>query len=146
MINTEKEYQRALTTLDKGRKRLEDQKKALVAKGLTGEQVKRVIDPMRAFLQNIENDVKWYERAKKGEIPLDESLETIGRTLVALRITKGMTQEELAHKLAITQGQVSEDEEDEYHGISVERARKILSVFGLEGRLRLTPSPQRKAA
>jgi DNA-binding XRE family transcriptional regulator len=146
MIHTERQYQRSRMILEKSLKKLEQQKEELAAKSLGAEQIKRVLDPTRAFLQNIENDIQWYERAKKGNIPLDENLETIGRILVALRIAKDLTQEELAKKLDITQAQVSQDENDEYHGISVERVKKILAVFGLEGRVRFAPSRHTKAA
>src|SRR5260370_3224044 len=137
IIHTESQYQRSLATVRESRKVLEEKKKQLVAKGLTPQQIKRVLDPTRSFLQDIEWEVKWYERAKRGEILPDENLESLGRTLIALRIACGMTQTELAKRLDITQAQVSQDESDEYHAISVERAQKILSVFGahLAGRV-----------
>jgi DNA-binding XRE family transcriptional regulator len=146
MIRTEAEYRRTLVSLEKGRLRIEEQKRELKARGLDEKEVEHFVGPAHAFLWNFENDIQWYERAKRGEIPTSENLETLGRVLVALRISKGMTQGELAKALAISQSQVSQDENDEYHGISIERAQKILKVFGLEGQLRFTPSGRREAA
>ncbi|MDZ7772199.1 MAG: helix-turn-helix transcriptional regulator [Balneolaceae bacterium] len=57
------------------------------------------------------------------------TLPSIGRWLIGLRIAKGWTQEELANRLGVSQAQVSRDENNEYHGISVEKAQKILDVF-----------------
>ena len=55
----------------------------------------------------------------------------IGRLLIAVRIAQGMTQRELAERLAVHESQVSRDERNEYHGITVERASRILEALGV---------------
>jgi DNA-binding XRE family transcriptional regulator len=147
MLTSEAAYRRTKGIITQTLVHLQKQEKELAAKGLAAPKVKRLLDPTRAFLAQFIFDVKSYEDAKKGKIPPIESIETIGRSLIALRIAKGMTQAELAEKLGISQGQVSQDEKDEYHAITVERAQKILSVFGarLVSKVVMDPRP-RKAA
>jgi DNA-binding XRE family transcriptional regulator len=146
LISTEAHYQRSLKMLQATEKGLIEDQAKMEKEGRTKEQIKRVLDPTRAFLKGMAYDLKWFERAKKGEIPAEENFETIGRTLIALRIGKGLTQEALAQKLGVSQSMVSQDENDEYHGISVERAQKILAAFGLEGKISFAPAPQSEAA
>jgi transcriptional regulator with XRE-family HTH domain len=52
--------------------------------------------------------------------------------LVALRIAKGLTQRELAERLGVHESQVSRDERNEYHGITLERARRILQAMQVD--------------
>ena len=56
----------------------------------------------------------------------------IGRLLIALRIAKGLTQRELAERLEVSERQVSRDERNEYHGVTVERANRIFEALGVE--------------
>ena len=55
----------------------------------------------------------------------------VGRLLVALRIAVGMSQRDLAKLLKVHKSQVSRDERNEYHGITLERATRILDALGL---------------
>jgi transcriptional regulator with XRE-family HTH domain len=50
--------------------------------------------------------------------------------LIALRIAAGMTQRQLADRLDVSEAQVSRDERNEYHGITVERAQRIIDALG----------------
>ena len=49
--------------------------------------------------------------------------------LIGLRIARGMTQRELARRMDVDETAVSRDERNEYHGITVERARKVLDAL-----------------
>ena len=60
------------------------------------------------------------------------TLRGICHLLISARISKGMTQRELAQRLGINESQVSRDERNEYHGITIERAARILEVLGVE--------------
>ena len=59
-----------------------------------------------------------------------KNFEGFGRLLIALRIYQGWTQKSLAEALGVDPSQVSRDERNEYHGITLERASRILEVLG----------------
>ena len=141
MIHTEKEYQRAIKQVEATEKGTANQRAELLKKDMSADQIKRLLDPGLSLLEDMKDEIQWYERAKKGIFYPVTDLESLGRTLVALRISSGLTQEELASKLGVTQPQVSRDENEEYHAITVERAQKILAVFGarLESKVIMTP-------
>jgi transcriptional regulator with XRE-family HTH domain len=52
--------------------------------------------------------------------------------LISARIAKGLTQRQLAEKLGVNESQVSRDERNEYHGVTLDRAARILEVLGVE--------------
>jgi len=52
------------------------------------------------------------------------------RLLIARRIAKGVRQQELAERLGVREVVVSKDERNEYHGITVARAQKIIKALG----------------
>jgi transcriptional regulator with XRE-family HTH domain len=51
--------------------------------------------------------------------------------LIGLRNARGMTQRERARRMDAGKTAVSRDEHNEYHGITVERARKGLEALGV---------------
>lgn len=54
----------------------------------------------------------------------------LGRLLVSMRIFRGMTQRDLSIRLGVHESQVSRDERNEYHGITVSRAARIFEILG----------------
>ena len=54
-----------------------------------------------------------------------------GRRWPRGRIALGLTQQELAERLKVSAAQVSCDERNDYHGITVERAQRILEALGV---------------
>ncbi|MDQ5934747.1 MAG: hypothetical protein QG574_2816, partial [Cyanobacteriota bacterium erpe_2018_sw_21hr_WHONDRS-SW48-000092_B_bin.40] len=48
------------------------------------------------------------------------------------RIANGISQAELAKRLAVDVSQVSRDERNDYHGISIERAERVVAALGEE--------------
>ncbi len=103
---------------------------------------------MRSFHLQLEEEVKSYERLRRGDLGELQNLHGLGRTLVALRIALGLTQRELAERLEVHESQVSRDERNEYHGITVDRASRILDALGVELRsiFRPLPAPAQKRA
>ena len=94
------------------------------------------IDPLATFSLQLREEVEEYERLMRGQFEPLENLNGIGHMLVALRIYKGMKQKELAEKLGIKESQVSRDERNEYHGVTLERASRIFDALGVELRSR----------
>jgi len=90
------------------------------------------LDPQRTFHEQIKQDVESYERLKRGEFEELHNFQGIGRMLIALRIYQGLTQRELAEELGVHETQVSRDEKNEYHGVTIERASRILETLAVD--------------
>ncbi len=131
MIRNEVEYQEAVKRLKEERARYDAHERELVRMGLKPDEVKRAMDPLRSFNLQLEEEVEAYERLKRGDLGEIDNLHGLGRTLVALRIALGLTQRQLAERLAVNESQVSRDERNEYQGITVDRASRILDALGV---------------
>jgi hypothetical protein len=129
MIRNETEYQEAVRRQKEERERLAEHKTRLKAAGLSGDELRRALDPLRSFHLQLDEEIESYERLKRGELDELENLHGIGRTLIALRIALGLTQRELAERTGAHESQISRDERNEYHGITVERVSKILDAL-----------------
>ncbi len=143
MIRSETEYQEAVVRLKDEATRMKEQQKQLKELDLSKEEIKRVMDPVRSFHEQLKEEVESYEKLKRGEFEEVRNFDGIGRLLVALRISQGITQRELADRLGVHESQVSRDERNEYHGITVERAGRVLEAVGADTRtavLSLLPS------
>lgn len=142
MIHSEKEYKAAVERIGQEKQRLARQKAELKAMGLGPAEVKRAMDPMLSFHQQLEEEVQGYERLKRGEFEEIGNLRGLGQLLVSLRIARGLTQRQLAERLGVHETQVSRDERNEYHGITLERAARILDALGAEVRSRVELSEE----
>ena len=129
MIRNEKEYRQAVERIRQEKERLHRVEAELKAMRLGFAEVKRALDPMRSFHRQLEEEVAGYERLKRGEFDEIRNLRGLGQLLVSLRIARGLTQRQLAEKLGVHETQVSRDERNEYHGITLERAATILEAL-----------------
>jgi len=136
MIRNEPEYQEATRRQREELERLEQHRGRLEAAGLTAEEVERALNPLRSFHLQLAEEIESYERLRRGDLGELVNLHGLGRTLIALRIARGLSQRELAEKLGVHESQVSRDERNEYHGITVERAARVLDAMGVELRSR----------
>ncbi len=134
MIRNENEYQEAVKRLRGEAERLKQQKSKLQTMDLSKEEIKRVLDPVRSFHEQLKEEVTSYERLKRGDFDELHNFDGVGRLLVALRIAKGVTQRDLAERLAVHESQVSRDERNEYHGVTVDRAHRVLEALGVDVR------------
>jgi DNA-binding XRE family transcriptional regulator len=132
MIRNESEYQEASRRLLEERARLDEQGKKLEEMGLTEEQVTRALDPMRSFHLQLVEELEAYERLKRGDFGQLVNLKGLGRQLIALRIARGLTQRQLAERLGVHESQVSRDERNDYHGITVDRAQRVLEALSAQ--------------
>ena len=131
MIRNENEYREAVRRLDEEKARFDQHQDRLMSMGLSADEVKTALDPMRSFHEQLKEEVESYERLKRGEMAELMNLHGLGLTLVGLRIALGLSQRELAERLGIHESQVSRDERNEYHGITVERAARVLDALGV---------------
>jgi transcriptional regulator with XRE-family HTH domain len=56
-----------------------------------------------------------------------------------------MTQRQLAERLGVNETAVSRDERNEYHGITVDRATKVLEALGARIETKVVMMPQMRA-
>jgi DNA-directed RNA polymerase specialized sigma subunit len=134
MIRNEREYREAVRRLQEEQVRLQDHRERLQGSGLSEEEIKRVLDPLRSFHAQLQEEVQSYERLKRGDIAEITNLHGLGRTLIALRIAKGLSQRALAERLGVDESQVSRDERNEYHNVTVARAARILDALDVQMR------------
>ncbi len=132
MIRNETEYKEATNRLEAESARLAEQATALKKKGLTSEEAQRVLDPLQSFHEQLREEVASYERLRRGEFEELRNFDGVGRLLIGLRIFRSLSQRELAEKLGVHESQVSRDERNEYHGITVERANRLIEALGVE--------------
>ncbi len=146
MIRNEKEYKEAVRRINQDEAVMKKQKASLKKHNLRTAEINRALEPTLAFHRQLVDEVRWYERVKRREFDTISGLDEVGRTLIALRIASGLTQKDLAKCLGVKEAQVSRDERNEYHGISLERAHKIMKTFGvhLEAEIALDRPLERK--
>lgn len=146
MIRNEGEYQEASGRLADERNRLTEHRTRLREAGLNDVEIKRVIDPMESFHLQLQEEVESYERLKRGEFDDLDNLRGLGHLLISTRIAQGISQRELARRLAVHESQVSRDERNEYFGITLERAAKILDALSVRLRTKVELEPLRPTA
>ena len=66
--------------------------------------------------------------------------------LISLRIAQGISQRELAKRLDVHESQVSRDERNEYFGITLERAIRILDALNVRLRTTVEIEPPKAVA
>lgn len=130
MIRNEREYKEALSRLERDKEVVAAQRRALAEHGLSEEEVERGLGPLLSFRAQLEEEIEWYERARRREFKVSHDVRDLGQMLIALRIANGLTQKELAERLGVSEAMVSRDERNEYHGITVERTQRILDAMG----------------
>jgi DNA-binding XRE family transcriptional regulator len=141
MIRNEAEYQEASKRLFEELGRLDEHRARLKEAGLGEIEIQRVIDPLESFHLQLKEEVEAYERLKRGEFEELENLRGLGHLLITSRIAQGITQRDLARRLGVHETQVSRDERNEYFGITLERAAKILDVLNVRLRTQVAIDP-----
>jgi len=131
MIRSEKEYQKAVNRLEEEQKVINRQRAHFEDLGHSGEELDRLMQPLISFHNQLNEEVEAYEEMKRGNLGTLYEINNIGRWLVGVRIALGMSQKEFAKELGVTEAQVSRDEINEYHGITVDKAQRILETFNI---------------
>ena len=146
MIRNETEYQEASERLAQERQRLVEHKARLQTTGLAEDEIKRVIDPFESFHLQLKEEVESYEKLKRGEFDELDNLRGLGHLLISIRIAQGLSQRDLAKKLKVHESQVSRDERNEYFGITLERAIRLLDALNVKLRTQVEIVADREAA
>ena len=141
MIRNEAEYQEASKRMLEELGRLDEHRARLKEAGLSEIEIQRVIDPLESFHLQLKEEVEAYERLKRGEFEELKNLRGLAHLLITSRIAQGITQRDLARRLGVHETQVSRDERNEYFGITLERAAKILDVLNVRLRTQVAIDP-----
>jgi len=64
MIRNESEYREAVERLTAANLRIEQQESQFAENGLSPEEVKRLLDPMRSFYGQLQDEIDSYEKLK----------------------------------------------------------------------------------
>lgn len=131
VIKTESEYKAMVQRLQEDLEAIEKQRTVLSEMGLSAAEVERALEPSLTFHEQLKEEVIYYERIKRCEFEALINFNDIGRLLIGLRIAQGISQSGLAKRLDVSEAQVSKDEKNEYHGISVEKAQRIFDALGV---------------
>jgi len=131
MIRSEKEYQKALNRIEEEQEIIERQREHFKEMGHTGEELKRLMQPLKSFQNQLKEEVEAYEGMKRGSLGTLYEFNNIGRWLIGVRIALGLSQKEFAKELGVSEAQVSRDENNEYHGITVDKVQRILETFNI---------------
>jgi ribosome-binding protein aMBF1 (putative translation factor) len=142
MIRNEAEFRIASARLLEESNRLAEHRARLKTTNMSDEEIKRVIDPVESLQLQLKEEVESYERLKRGEFDELENLRGLGHLLIAVRISQGISQRELARRLEVHESQVSRDERNEYFGITLERAIKILDALNVRLRTKVELEPE----
>ncbi len=129
MIRNESEYQAVVQRIADEQAMLKEQRSQLKQMNLSTAEIKRAMDPLRSFHEQLKEEVAYYERLRRGEFDELTNFEGVGRLLIALRIARGLNQRELAERLGVHESAVSRDERNEYHGVTVERVSRVLTAL-----------------
>ncbi|HSA05995.1 MAG TPA: helix-turn-helix transcriptional regulator [Candidatus Gastranaerophilales bacterium] len=94
---------------------------------------------IKSLIIQLEKQLEEYEDLKKGNysLPDEVAFSDLLGYLVKIRISKGISQSELARKLGISKQQISRYEEHDYQGASIARINKILEVLGVKISIKL---------
>lgn len=131
VIRSDTELEDARAKLREQDARVDTYRRELEKDGLPPVDVERALEPVRSFAAQLRDVIAEYERVRRGELPSIESVDELGPALVAARVAAGVTQRELAVRLGVHESQVSRDEKNDYHGVTIERASKVLATIGV---------------
>ena len=141
MIRNETEYQEAVKRVQQEEERFVQYAVEWKACGYGEQEVAKLLEPLRTFHAQLVEEIEYYQRLKQGRFDAFENLRGLGQLLIGLRIHLGMTQRQLAELLGVSETMVSRDERNEYHGITVQRATRVLEALGarIETRVVMVP-------
>lgn len=114
---------------------IQQQRARLREMGIEGEELERALHPALSFHDQLREEAETYERIKRGELEPLYNLANIGRLLIGARIAMDLTQRELAERLGVSESVISRDERNEYHGVSVDKAQRVLEALKIRVRL-----------
>ena len=135
MIKSDAQRERTLAQIEGFRQAL-----AKVASEKPGNRSAAIRGSYEGMIRQLEEELREYDQLKSGEleIPRIERLDQIAPFIVKLRISKGVSQTELAGRLGVSKQGISRYEESDYQTVAVSRLQEILDAVGIKTVVTLT--------
>ena len=116
-----------------------EQQKNRTIKQLTELKEKRktasniTLGSIDSLIGQLENEIKEYEDLKRGEFTLPKNITFVEliKNIAKIRISKGLSQQDLANMLGMTKQQINRYEEHDYQNVSLVKISEIIAVLGL---------------
>lgn len=86
-----------------------------------------------SLIGTLEQEIEEYENLKKGiyELPQNITFVELLQSISKIRISKGLSQQDLANMLGITKQQLNRYEEHNYQNVSIAKINEILEVLNI---------------
>jgi DNA-binding Xre family transcriptional regulator len=120
MIKSEQQKNRTLKMIEEYNKKLETLDE--YSKG-----------SLLSLIGTLEQEIEEYENLKKGiyELPQNITFVELLQSISKIRISKGLSQQDLANMLGITKQQLNRYEEHNYQNVSIAKINEILEVLNI---------------
>ncbi|NPV93216.1 MAG: helix-turn-helix transcriptional regulator [Firmicutes bacterium] len=128
MIKSDAEYDVIKEQHTSARTAISRQVERLKEMGFSDDDIASITMPTISMIEDQENELRLYEGLKSGDIRALRGLSP-NLQLIGLRIAKGISQAELARRLGVTPAQVSKDEKNDYHGVSLQKFEKVIDAL-----------------
>jgi HTH-type transcriptional regulator/antitoxin HigA len=135
MIRNDREYRHAKEQLGNLQANLDElSDRASPSAQRRSEEAPAVVDAVGMQMEDIEREISEYEDLKEGRLLSFEAtnLDSLGELLIKARIARGLTQEQLAAELGMTQQQIARYERNNYQKISLWRLAEIAEALELD--------------
>ena len=135
MIKSDAQRERTAAQIEGFRQAL-----AKVDREMTGKRAAAVRGSYEGMIRQLEDELREYDEIKSGEMTLPniERLDQIAPFVAKMRIAKGVSQTELAHRLGVSKQVISRYEETEYQTVAVARLQEILDAIGIKALVTLS--------
>ena len=129
MIKSDAQRERTATQIEGFRQAL-----AISEREMTGRRAAAVRGSYEGMIRQLEDEVREYDALKSGglNLPNVERLDQIAPFVAKIRIARGVSQTELARRLAVSKQVISRYEESEYQTVSIGRLQEILDAIGIK--------------
>jgi len=129
MIKSDAQRERTVAQIEGFRQAL-----AKVEEGTSRKRSKAVRGSYESMIRQLEDELREYDQLKSGELALPhvERLDQIAPFIAKIRISKGISQTELAGRLGVSKQVISRYEENDYQTVAIARLQEILDAIGIK--------------
>jgi HTH-type transcriptional regulator/antitoxin HigA len=129
MIKSDAQRERTVAQIEGFRRALGKMTEKTAAKRLAA-----IRGSYEGMIRELEEELHEYDQLKSGELKLPkiDRLDEIAPFIVKLRIAKGVSQTELAHRLDVSKQVISRYEESDYQTVGIARLQEILDAIGVK--------------